>query len=326
MKALLCERFADVDQLTVKDIPSPAVGPGDVRIRVHAASLNFPDALMVQGLYQFKPPLPFVPGSETAGVVLQVGADVTAFKPGDRVIGYNSLGAFAEEAVFDAACVLHLPEDVGFDVGASLVVAYCTTLRALKDCAAMQPGETLLVLGAAGGVGLAAVEIGKAMGARVIAAASTADKLDICREHGADETINYATENLRERIDQITNKRGVDVVYDPVGGPYTEPAFRATGWGGRLVVVGFAAGDIPKIPANLCLLRERKLVGVFWGDSLKYDPQAQERNMQQLLEWMTQGKIQPHVDERVALADVPVLMKRMLARGVKGKAVVLPGA
>jgi NADPH2:quinone reductase len=182
------------------------------------------------------------------------------------------------------------------------------------------------VHGAGGGVGLAAVELGKALGARVIAAASSADKLAICREHGADETINYAAESLRERIDQITDKRGVDVVYDPVGGAYTEQAFRATGWGGRLVVVGFAAGEIPKIPANLCLLRERRLLGVFWGDSLKYDPQSQERNMQQLLQWMAEGRIQPHVDERVALAEVPALMKRMLARGVKGKAVVLPGA
>lgn len=325
MKALLCERFADVDQLVLQNIASPPVGPESVRIRVHAASLNYPDALMVQGLYQFKPPLPFVPGSESAGVVLEVGAQVTAFRPGDRVIGYNSLGAFAEEAVFHSGCVVHLPPQVAFDVGASLVVAYCTTLRALKVCALMQPGETLLVLGAAGGVGLAAVEIGKAMGARVIAAASTADKLDICRAHGADETINYATDDLRERIDQLTNKRGIDVVYDPVGGAYTESALRATGWGGRLVVVGFTAGDIPKIPTNLCLLRERRIVGVYWGDSLRHDPQSQERNMQQLLQWMAEGKIRPHVDERVALADVPALMKRMLARGVKGKAVVLPG-
>ncbi|MEO8296303.1 MAG: NADPH:quinone oxidoreductase family protein [Burkholderiales bacterium] len=326
MKALLCEQFAEVERLTVRDIEPLRAGQGQVRVSIYAASLNYPDALMVQGLYQAKPALPFVPGSEYAGVVVEAGAGVTAFKPGDRVIAFGSLGGFAEEGVVDASRVAHLPAEMDFDVGAALVVAYCTTLRGLKDCAHMQPGETLLVLGAAGGVGLAAVEIGKAMGARVIAAASTADKLALCREHGADELINYATENLRERLNELTQGRGVDVVYDPVGGPYTELAFRSTGWRGRLVVVGFAAGDIPKLPVNLCLLRERTLIGVFWGDSLKHDPQSQDRNLAQLMQWIAEGKIKPHIDERVPLAQTPQLMKRMLARSVKGKVVVLPQA
>ena len=256
MKALLCNQFGGLDQLKVQEVASPQPGPKQVKIDVKAASLNFPDALMVQGLYQIKPPVPFTPGSEFAGVVTEVGAEVTEYKPGDRVIAF-SLGGFAEEAVADAARTMPLPAGMDFDVGAGLILTYCTSLRGLKDCGRLQAGESLLVLGASGGVGVAAVEIGKAMGARVIAAASSDDKLALCKELGADETINYSTENLRDRVNALTEGKGVDVVYDPVGGPYTEQALRATAWGGRLLVIGFAAGDIPKIPINLCLLKER---------------------------------------------------------------------
>ena len=325
MKALLCNQFGGLDQLKVQEVASPQPGPKQVKIDVKAASLNFPDALMVQGLYQIKPPVPFTPGSEFAGVVTEVGAEVTEYKPGDRVIAF-SLGGFAEEAVADAARTMPLPAGMDFDVGAGLILTYCTSLRGLKDCGRLQAGESLLVLGASGGVGVAAVEIGKAMGARVIAAASSDDKLALCKELGADETINYSTENLRDRVNALTEGKGVDVVYDPVGGPYTEQALRATAWGGRLLVIGFAAGDIPKIPINLCLLKERSLVGVYWGDSLKHDPKSHLRNVAQLLEWFASGKIKPYISERVPLAETPQLMARMAARQVKGKAIVLPEA
>lgn len=325
MKALLCTQFGALDQLTVQEVAVPQPGTGQIRVDIKAASLNFPDALMVQGLYQFKPPLPFTPGTEFAGIVSALGAGVNNLKIGDRVIGM-SLGGFAEEALVEADRAIPMPAEMGFDIGAGLMCTYGTTIRALTDCAHLKPGESLLVLGAAGGVGVAAVEIGKAMGARVIAAASTDEKLALCRRLGADETINYATENLRERLKAITGERGVDVVYDPVGGPFTEPALRSTGWGGRLLVIGFAAGDIPKIPINLCLLRERSLIGVFWGDSVKNDPAAHQRNVVQLFTWIANGSINPYISERVPLAQAADLMTRMTSRQVTGKAIVLPEA
>jgi NADPH2:quinone reductase len=324
LKALLCTQYAGLDQLSVQEVASPHPGPGQLKIDVKSASLNFPDVLMVQGLHQTKPELPFTPGLEYAGVVAEVGIEVHDYQVGDRVIAFGSLGGFAEEAVADAARVMPLPATMDYDVGAGLVAAYCTSLRGLKDRARLEVGETLLVLGAAGGVGIAAVEIGRAMGARVIAAASTDEKLVLCRELGAHEVVNYATEDLRERLHAITGGGGVDVVFDPVGGAYTEQALRATGWGGRLVVVGFATGDIAKIPSNLCLLKERSVVGVYLGDSLTRDPRSNERNVAQLLQWFAEGKINPHIDERVPLAEAPRLMARMLAREIKGKAVVLP--
>ncbi|HUW38132.1 MAG TPA: NADPH:quinone oxidoreductase family protein [Rhodocyclaceae bacterium] len=325
MKALLCKTFGPLDQLRVEELPPPTPGPRQVRIDVKAAALNFPDALMVQGLYQVKPPLPFTPGSEFAGLVSELGSEVKNFKLGDRVIGFG-LGGFAEEALADAERVMPLPPGMDFEAGAALVLTYCTSLHGLKDCGRLQPGETLLVLGAAGGVGVAAIEIGRALGARVIAAASSDDKLALCRQLGADETINYSTENLRERVNQLTGGRGVDVVYDPVGGPYTEPALRSLAWRGRLLVIGFAAGEIPKIPLNLALLKERAIVGVYWGDSVKHDPQGHGRNVAQLLEWFAAGKIKPFVSERVPLKDAPVAMARIASRQVKGKLVVLPEA
>lgn len=324
MKALVCEAYGPIDTLVVKDIPSPAPGPKQVLIEVRAAGVNFPDALMVQGLYQVKPPLPFTPGAEIAGVVKAVGAEVRQFKAGDRVIALTSTGGFAEECVADAARTLPLPAGMDFDTGAALVLTYCTSLHGLKDCGHLQPGETLVVLGAAGGVGISAIEIGKAMGARVIAAASSADKLALCRQVGADETIDYSSENLKDRINELTGGKGADVVYDPVGGPYTEPAVRSLAWRGRLLIIGFAAGEIPKIPLNLALLKERSLVGVYWGDSTRHDPAGHLANLQQLQAWFAAGTIRPVISERFPLAAARDAVARIANRQVKGKVVVVP--
>lgn len=261
MKALLCKAFGPLENLRIEDIEAPTAGPGQVLVSIRAAALNFPDALIVQGLYQVKPALPFSPGAEFAGVVKTVGEGVSHLKVGDRVMALVPHGALAEECAVDARGVIPLPDDMDFVTGSALLLTYCTSLHALKDGAKLAAGETLLVLGASGGVGIAAIEIGKLMGARVIAAASSEEKLALCREHGADETIDYARDDLRERVDALTEKRGVDVVYDAVGGAYSEAALRATGWGGRLLVVGFATGDIPRLPLNLALLKERQKIG-----------------------------------------------------------------
>jgi len=290
---------------------------------VKAASVNFPDVLIIQNKYQFKPPLPFSPGSELAGVVKEVGAGVKAFRPGDRVMAFTTYGAFAEEVKTEASRLIPLPEKMDFIQGAAFVLTYATTDHALRDRAALAAGETLLVLGAAGGVGLAAVEIGKALGARVIACASSDDKLAVCREHGADATINYATEDLRERIKALTEGRGVDVIYDAVGGPYTEPAFRSIAWRGRHLVVGFAAGDIPKLPLNLALLKGASVVGVFWGDFARREPGRFADSMRQLAKWYAAGKLRPHVSETFPLEKAPEALKLMAARKVKGKVVLI---
>ncbi len=326
MKALLCSAYGPPNTLTVQDVPSPKPGPGQVVVDVKAAALNFPDALMVQGLYQVKPPLPFSPGAEVAGLIKEVGDGVAGLKAGDRVIGFPGTGGFAEECTVAAEKIMPLPADMDFASGAALVLTYGTSLHALLDCGRLQPGETLLVLGAAGGVGAAAIEIGKAMGARVIAAASSEDKLALCRQLGADETINYATEDLRKRTLALTGEKGVDLVYDPVGGSYTESALRAMAWHGRLLIVGFAAGEIPKIPLNLALLKERSLVGVYWGDAVRHDPRGHARNMAQLIAWFAAGKIKPPVSEQLPLAAAPDAIARLLARQVKGKVVILPEA
>lgn len=326
MKALLCTAFGPIDKLAIQEIPKPRPGPGQALLDVKASSLNFPDALMVQGLYQVKPPLPFSPGTEMAGVVIETGSDVQNFKPGDRVIAIAGWGGFAEECAVDAGRLIPLPEGMDFDMGAAFLFTYETSLHGLRDRGRLKPGETLLVLGAAGGVGLAAVEIGKVLGARVIAAASSADKLALCKRLGADETIDYVSGNLRDRINELTGRRGVDIVFDPVGGPYTETALRATAWGGRLLVVGFAAGDIPKIPVNLALLKERSIVGVYWGESVKHDPEGHARNVKQLVDWLAAGKVKPVISERVPLSEAADAMKRMINRQVKGKIVVLPEA
>ena len=325
MKAVLCKAFGPPDTLVYEDVPSPVAGPGEVVVSVKAASVNFPDVLIIENKYQMKPPLPFSPGSELAGVVKSVGEGVKRFKPGDKIIAFTGAGAFAEEAKTEEDRLIPMPEGMDFKTAASFILTYGTSDHALRDRAALQSGETLLVLGAAGGVGIAAIEIGKALGAKVIACASSADKLEVCKQHGADELINYTSEDMRERIKAITGGRGVDVVYDPVGGKYTELALRSTAWRGRLLVVGFAAGDIPKIPLNLTLLKGCSIVGVFWGDFTKREPAEFMASVDQLGKWFREGKLKPHISATFPLAKAADALKLMAARQVKGKVVLLTG-
>lgn len=326
MKAVLCKQFGPPESLVVEDVPAPVAGPGEVVVTVKAASVNFPDVLIIQNKYQFKPPLPFSPGSEMAGVVKSVGAGVDNVKPGDRVIAFTTFGAFAEEVKTEASRCSPMPEGMSFEDAAAFVLTYGTSDHALRDRAQLKAGETLLVLGAAGGVGIAAIEIGKALGARVIACASSPEKLAVCKQHGADELINYASEDLRERVKALTGGRGVDVVYDPVGGPYTELALRSTAWRGRLLVVGFAAGEIPRIPLNLPLLKGSSIVGVFWGDWAKQEPKAFAAGIAQIGAWHRAGKLKPHVSATFPLERAAEAMQMMVNRQVKGKVVVVPGA
>jgi len=322
VKAVLCKAFGPPESLVFEEVPSPVAGAGEVVVSVKAASVNFPDVLIIQNKYQFKPPLPFSPGSELAGVVKEVGAGVSGFKPGDRVIAFTTYGAFAEEVKTEAGRLLPLPAKMSFEEGEAFLLTYATSDHALRDRAALKAGETLLVLGAAGGVGLAAIEIGVALGARVVACASADDKLAVCRDHGAHETVNYATEDLRERIKALTGGKGVDVIYDPVGGPYSEPAFRSIAWRGRHLVVGFAAGDIPKMPLNLALLKGASIVGVFWGDFARREPRAFADSVAQLARWHAEGRLKPHVSETFPLEKAVAALQRMAARQVKGKVVL----
>ncbi len=326
MKALMCHAYGPIDTLKVEEVPSPVPGPGQVLVTVKAASVNFPDALIVQGLYQVKPPLPFSPGSELAGVVKSVGEGVTHLKPGDRVIAGVGSGGFAEECLADAERTLPLPEGMDFDIGASFILTYGTSLHGLQTIGKLQAGENLLVLGAAGGVGIAAIEIAKALGARVIAAASTPEKLALCKQVGADELVNYSEPDWRKQVEALTNGKGADVVYDPVGGSYAETALRATAWRGRYLVVGFANGEIPKIPLNLTLLKERAIMGVFWGAAMARQPEQHLANMKLLGEWFAAGKVKPVISERVSLADAKGAIQRLASRQAMGKIVVLPGA
>jgi NADPH2:quinone reductase len=326
VKALVCREFGPIENLTVEEIDPPRPGPGQVLVDVKASSLNFPDALMVQGLYQVKPPVPFSPGHEIAGVVTKLGEGVLGVAAGDAVIGTPGVGGFAEQCVVARERLTPLPAGMDFATASAFVLTYCTTLHGLEDCGRLRSGESLLVLGAAGGVGTAAIEIGKALGARVIAAASSEEKLALCRELGADETIDYVREDLRKRVLELTGGKGVDVVYDPVGGALTEAALRASAWGGRLLVIGFASGEIPAIRLNLALLKERSIVGVYWGEWTRQDPAGQKRNVERLAELYAAGKVKPLVSERIRLAEVPAALSRMLQRKVKGKIVVVPQA
>jgi NADPH2:quinone reductase len=326
MKAVICKQFGPPESLVIEDLPSPTPGPGEVVISVRAASLNFPDVLIIQNKYQAKPQLPFTPGSELSGVVKDIGEGVRGVKRGDRVIAYTTFGAFAEEVKVDAGRLLPIPEGMDFASASAFLLTYGTSDHALRDRAQLRAGETLLVLGAAGGVGLAAIEIGKALGATVIACASSAEKLEVCRQHGADSVINYATEDLRERIKDLTASKGVDVVYDAVGGPYAEPALRSTGWRGRFLVVGFAAGDIPKIPLNLPLLKGSSIVGVFWGEFTRREPKALAASIAQLGAWFREGRLKPHVSQTFPLAQAIEALKQMAGRKVKGKVVLTMGA
>jgi NADPH2:quinone reductase len=323
MKAVLAKSFAPPEDLVLEEIPSLHPGRGEVVIAVNACGVNFFDALIVQGKYQIRPPLPFSPGGEVAGVVSEVGEGVTTFKKGSRVLAYTGHGGYAEEVIVEAASVVALPAEMDFVMAAAFPIAYGTSYHALKDRAQLRSGETLLVLGAAGGVGLAAVEIGKLMGARVIACASSEKKLALAREHGADALINYGASDLRERIREATAGRGVDVVYDPVGGGYAEPALRTMAVGGRYLVVGFASGEIPKIALNLPLLKQVAIVGVFWGAFAKTQAQANAVNFAELLAWFRQGKLRPHVSATFPFKQHREALGAVIQRKALGKIVLV---
>lgn len=325
MRAVVCKRFGGPEVLEMEDVPDPAPGPGQVLVEVRACSVTFPDLLMLRDRYQFKPGLPFTPGTEVAGVIRQLGDEVDGLRPGDAVLGsVIAGGGLAELACLRADSVVPLPEGVRFEDAAGLLYGYGTSHHALKDRARLQPGESLLVLGAAGAVGLAAVELGRAMGARVIAAASSDEKLALCQAHGADETVNYSTEDLKERVRELTGGAGADVVYDPVGGPYSEPALRATAWEGRFLVIGFAAGDIPRIPLNLALLRGCSIVGVFWGSFVARDPQRHRANVAELLEWWKAGRLSPYTSAIYPLERAADALRDLDERRATGKVVVTP--
>jgi NADPH2:quinone reductase len=322
MKAVLCKEYGLPGKLVIEDIPSPKAASGQVVVSVKACGVNFPDTLIIQGKYQFKPEMPFSPGGEVAGIVKEVGEGVKRVKPGDRVIAFNTWGGFAEEMVVDADRTIPMPASMDFIPAAAFVLTYGTSYHALKDRAEIKAGETMLVLGAAGGVGLAAIQLGKTMGARVIAAASSDEKLKVCRDNGADETINYGSEDLRARVKVITAGKGVDVVYDPVGGPYSEPALRDMAWKGRFLVVGFAAGDIPKVPLNLTLLKGCSIVGVFWGAFTKNEPERNRENNWELMAMYAAGKIKPHIHATYPLERAAEALNEVLNKRVSGKVVL----
>ncbi|MEL6918682.1 MAG: NADPH:quinone oxidoreductase family protein [Bacteroidota bacterium] len=322
MKAIVCEQFGPPSSLALQEVESLKPGAKEILVTVKACGVNFPDTLIIQGLYQFKPKLPFTPGSDIAGVVKEIGEDVSHLKVGDHVFGFVMNGGFAEEVIVPANTCFRKPPQMDFPVAASFMMAYGTSYHALKDRGLLKEGETLLVLGASGGVGLAAVELGKLMGAKVIAAASSKDKLELCRQYGADELINYSEENLKERIKALTDGKGVDVVYDPVGGDYSEAALRGMAWEGRYLVVGFAAGNIPKIPLNLPLLKGCAIVGVFWGSFAMKTPKQHMENTMQLMKWYAQERLKPHIHKIYPLDQAPMALDEMMQRKVKGKVVI----
>lgn len=325
MRAVRQHDLVGPSGLRVDEIPDPPPpSAGEVRIDVRAAALNFPDVLLSRGKYQFKPEPPFIPGGEASGVVAAVGAGVTSVAPGDRVAATMIHGAFAEKIVVPELACVKLPDAVSFEVGAATLLTYATTIHALEDRASLRKGETLLVLGAAGGVGVAAIELGKALGARVVAAASTDEKIAFCKAHGADEGIVYSREDLKERVKALTDGAGANVIYDAVGGPYAEPALRAIAWEGRYLVVGFAAGEIPKIPLNLVLLKGCQIVGVFWGSFAMREPQKNRANCARILSMVAEGKLAPHVDVTFPFDRAREALERLERREVKGKIVLLP--
>ncbi|MBX3263782.1 MAG: NADPH:quinone oxidoreductase family protein [Labilithrix sp.] len=324
MRAVRCHELEGPSGLRVDEVADPEPGAGEVLVDVKAAGLNFPDVLLSYGKYQFKPATPFTLGGEAAGVVSAVGEGVTSVRAGDRVATWMVHGAFAEKIVVPELATVKLPDAVGFETGAATLLTYATTYHALVDRAALRSGETLLVLGAAGGVGTAATELGHLLGARVIAAASTDDKVAFCKEHGADEGIVYGREDLKERAKALTGGAGADVVYDPVGGALSEAALRSIAWEGRFLVVGFAAGDIPKIPLNLVLLKGCQIVGVFWGSFAARDPARNRANGVKLFDWVAEGKLRPHVDAVLPFSETGAALARMERREVKGKLVLVP--
>lgn len=323
MKAVVCKAFGPPESLVVEEVPSPRASAGQAVVEVKAIGVNFPDTLIIEGKYQFRPEPPFTPGGEVAGVVAEVGEGVKNVKVGDHVVALMPWGGYAERIVSDASRLIPIPDGVTFVQAAAVPTTYGTTYYALADRAAMKPGETLLVLGAAGGVGIAAVQLGKLMGARVIAAASSAEKLETCKREGADLVIDYSKEDVKERVKVLTNGAGADVVYDPVGGKYSEAALRATAFNGRLLVIGFAAGEIPKIPLNLTLLKGASIVGVFWGQFTMREPARAAAQFHQLYEWVRDGKLKPHVHATPPLAEAGAAMRALLDRKVQGKIVLV---
>lgn len=322
MKALLCTRYGTPDDLEIADIADPTPATGEAVVRIHAAALNFFDTLIIAGKYQTKPPMPFSPSAEFAGVVESLGDGVTSLKIGDRVLGYSRYGAARERIAIAAEKLVKIPDDLDFDRAAGLCVTYGTTLHALNDRAKLKAGETLAVLGASGGVGLAAVELGKIMGARVIACASSPEKIAFARSHGADDGIDYAAEDLKEALRRVTNGNGPDVIYDPVGGAYAESALRTIAWQGRFLVVGFATGDIPKLPLNLVLLKGCDVLGVYWGSWIERNPAGHRANTEQLLAWCAEGKLSSHVHAVYPLSEAATALKAIAARQVMGKVIL----
>lgn len=324
MRAVRCHELVGPKGLRVDTLEDPIPGEGEVLIDVRAAGVNFPEVLLSYGKYQLKPEPPFIPGGEAAGVVSAVGAGVTTLKVGDRVAATMFLGGFAEKLVLAELATVKLPDAVDFPVGAVTLLTYTTTFHALVDRAQLKAGETLLVLGAAGGVGVAAIQLGKLLGAKVIAAASTPEKVEFCKQMGADEGVCYGTEDLKERVRALTGGEGVNVIYDPIGGRYSEPALRAIAWEGRFLVIGFAAGDIPKIPLNLILLKACHVIGVYWGAFAVREPLRQRANGEKILAWVAEGKLKPHVDATLPFERATEALERLEKRQVLGKLVLVP--
>jgi len=322
MKAVLCKAFGPAETLVLEEIASPEAKKNEVLLQVHAAGVNFPDTLIIEGKYQFKPPFPFSPGGEAAGVITAVGEKVSHLKVGDRVMALTGWGSFAEEVAVPGYNVIPVPPSMDFASAAAFGMTYGTSMHALKQRANLQPGETLLVLGASGGVGLAAVEIGKAMGAKVIAAASSAEQLEVAKAAGADELINYSESSLKDEVKRLTGGQGADVIYDPVGGDLFDQAIRSIAWNGRLLVVGFASGRIPELPVNLALLKGAAVVGVFWGAFAQRQPQDNAANFQQLFAWYGEGKVKPLVSQTFPLEQAAEAINTLGQRKAVGKVVV----
>ncbi len=322
MKAAVCQSLDGPEKIVVLELPDPSPAPGEVVVRVKAAALNFLDTLITRGKYQYKPALPFSPAGEISGVVESVGAGEVRLKPGDRVCGYIGWGGAREKAAVKPDALVKIPDGVSDAAAAGAAIAYGTALHGLKDRGGLKAGETLAVLGASGGAGLAAVEIGKLMGARVIAVASTEEKLAVCTAHGADALFNYKTGELKQGLRDLTDGRGVDVVYDCVGGDFAEAAIRSIAWGGRFLVVGFAAGQIPRIPLNLMLLKNCAVIGVFWGEMTAREPDLQRRNLEEILGWIAAGRLNPHISQRYRLADTGRAIASLDQRTVTGKVII----
>lgn len=326
MKAMLCKAYGPPESLVLDDIEPAELGDDDVRINVRAAGVNFPDVLIIQGKYQFKPPFPFAPGAECAGDVVEVGRNVEHLKPGDRVIANTGHGAFAEQVTTSTRRVMAMPDDMDYVTGASISLTYGTTAHAFIQRADLQPGETVLVHGASGGVGLAAVEMARAMGAHVIATGGSDEKLKVAAEHGAEHVINYSTGPFKDQVKELTGGKGADVIYDPVGGDVFDQSLRCINWGGRLLVIGFASGRIPEAPANLALLKGCAIVGVFWGAYAERDPAGNAKNFERIFDWWREGKLKPHVSHRFPLAQAADALYALIERKVTGKAVIEIGA